>query len=344
MATSLTENDNSYNQELEDILTNRDIIVTIVEDESDVAIWKEMLLSVFPEKKFRVSPFSYSTQAGKGKTGILKKAKDGELGPYMIGCIDSDYDWILDKYTDAGMIIASSKYIFQTISYGVENLLIQPYDIAACMRACMVHDCDEIDAIDEVYGEFLKVVSSIIYKPLLWHLVRIKLKVDVESVSSDWMKLISCDNFKSWVADSNLSCEEIRMRVTEELVRLADDLVADYESRYPQYRDDVLNLEEELNKTRGLTWEKAYLFAPTHRIFDFVDYVFFKPLENRLKHKHLEEIMTNMPSRSREEALKHYKSEQMPFVKLRRKRFGFLFDLGVDIVRAIQRDISVGLQ
>ena len=337
-------NDNSRDQELENILTNRDTIVTIVEDESDVAIWKEMLLSVFPEKKFRVSPFSYSTQAGKGKTGILKKAKDGELGPYMIGCIDSDYDWILDKYTDAGRIISSCKYIFQTIAYGVENLLIQPYDIAACMRACIVHDCDDIDAIDEVYGEFIKVVSSVIYKPLLWHLVRIKLQVGMESVSSDWMKLISCDNFKSWVADANLSCTEIRMHVAEELVRRADDLVADYESRYPQYIDEVQILETELNENRGLTLEKAYLFAPTHMISDFVDYVFFKPLENRLKLKHFDEIMINMPARSREEALKHYKSEQMPFVKLRRRRFGFLFDSGVDIARAIQRDISVGLQ
>ena len=134
------------------------------------------------------------------------------------------------------------------------------------------------------------------------------------------------------------------MHVTEELVRLADDLVADYESRYPQYIHDVLTLETELNEKRGLTLEKAYLFAPTHLIFDFVDYVFFKPLENRLKLRHFHEIMTNMPTRSRQEALKHYKSEQMPFVKLRRRRFGFLFDSGVDIASAIQKDISDGLQ
>ena len=344
MATSLTENDNSHDQELEGILTNRNTILTIVEDESDVAIWKEMLLSVFPEKKFRVSPFSYSTSAGKGKAGILNKAKAGELGPYMIGCIDSDYDWILDKYTEAGGIISSNKYIFQTISYGVENLLIQPYDIAACMRACMAHDCDDIDGLDEVYGEFLNNVSRIIYRPLLWHLVRIKLQLDVDSVSSDWMRLISCDNFKSWVADSNLSCREIRGCVTEELARLADDLVAYYELRYPQHKEDVLALETELKETRGLTVGNAYIFAPTHQIFDFLDYVFFKPLENRLKFKHFEEIMNNLPPQSRDEARKHYKSEQMPFTKLRRRRFGFLFDHSVDIVKAIKRDISDGLQ
>lgn len=344
MATSLTENENSYDQELESILTNRDTIMTIVEDESDVAIWKEVLLSAFPDKKFRVSPFSYSAHAGKGKTGILNKARAGELGPYIIGCIDSDYDWILHKYTCAGKIISSNRYIFQTIAYGVENILIQPYDIAACMRACMAHDCDDTDGLDEVYGEFLKVVSNIIYKPLVWHLVRIKFQQDIELISSDWIKLISCDNFKSWATDSNISCKEIRSHATEELARLADDLVADYESRYPHHKDDVLSLETELKETRGLTQENAYLFAPTHQIFDFMDYVFFKPLENKLKSKHFEEIMNYMPPKSRDEARKHYKSEQMPFVKLRRRRIGFLFDSRNDIIEEIRRDIFGGLQ
>ena len=342
MATSLMANDNSHDLELENILTNRrDRIYALVEDESDVAIWKDLLLSVWPQKKFHVSTFGSSSQ--KGKAGILKKAS--KFGPTMIGCIDSDYDWILDRYTPIGMVISSNKFILQTMAYGVENLLLQPSDIAACVRIGIACDCDAFDCLDGDYKEILKEVSKIIYRPLMWHLIRIKAVVDYETVSDDWMRLFSSKNYEGLINDDKLTFNEIWNQIISELKHQTDLLIADYESRYSSLRNDMVTLEEELRNCKDLTEENAYLFAPTHLIFDFLYYVFFYPLEKRVKNEHIMEIMSKLPhDQARKEAQKHYLSQCMSFKNLRRKKYEFLFNQSAPIIDAIKRDVRACLQ
>lgn len=342
MATSLTSNDNSHDQELENILTNRkDTIMTIVEDESDVAIWKDILLSVWPQKKFRVSPFSYGNN-GKGKSGILKKSS--EFGPYMIGCIDSDYDWILDGYTDDSRIISSNKYILQTVAYGVENLLLQPVEVASCVRTGVAYDSDILDSLDDVYYKFIETVSKIIYQPLLWHFVRIKSQVDVETLSSDWDNLFSGKIYNMWVGNDQYTCEEIWKSVIIELQNQSETLTKVYEEKYASLKINLQSLEEELKHDRNLTEENAYLFAPAHQIFDFISYAFFEPLEKRLKSIHIQEIDKAMPLQARQNAHKHYYNECMPFKKLRKRKYSFINNFSNHITDTLKHDVFMRLQ
>lgn len=339
MATSLLSNENSHDQELENILTdNPGTIMTLVEDESDVAIWKEILQSVWPHKKFKVSPYSDSNQNGKGKAGILSKASD--FGAFMIGCIDSDYDWILQQYTHAGQIISSNQYIIQTIAYGVENLLIRPYDIASCMRISTAHDCEAIDTLDDDYENFLYKVSSIIYLPLLWHLLRIKQQVDIQQVSEDWKKLFSGEHYKEWTSDKNLICQDVWEYVIIELQTRADALIAEYEEKYSDLREELQTLKEELASDRNLNEANAFLFAPTHQIFNFMNQVFFKSMESRLRNEHMEDIAIGMAPQAQKEAKRHYHDECMPFIKIRKSRHSFLLKMDDAINRLIRKDIA----
>ena len=57
----------------------------------------------------------------KGKARIVKMADT--FNDYHIGCVDSDYDWLLSDYTEDGKVIKDNKYLLQTYAYSIENLM-----------------------------------------------------------------------------------------------------------------------------------------------------------------------------------------------------------------------------
>lgn len=301
MASTLISNLSSHRFEQANILTNRpERVKAIVEDEEDVVIWQHILAKWAPGKRFEITPFhSVPGVAGsKGKGHILAMA--AQFGPAFIGCVDSDYDYILESNTPDGAIIKSSPYLLQTFAYSLENLVCQPYKISEKLCECKRHACD----IDTAYTTFLSELSAAVYPVLLWHLT---LKKETGATDS-WAEVLNNESYRPIINDSTLSPEQKCERIISKLQSLAAAAETRYAGEYPQHISAKNALETRLSWDYSLSPENAYLYVRGHDLFEFLHFTFFGPIEDSLYHTHIADINSNLPEKEAPNAINHYRS------------------------------------
>ena len=150
------------------ILTGNPNRVTVeVEDTIDRDFWSDLLGELCPEKEFHFDPYhtilnedGSSEHIGKGKSQIIKASAD--FNAWHIGCVDSDYDWILSDYTEAGKTISGNKYLLQTYAYSIENLM--------CLSCTLENFCHENseETTEFDFDDYLTRLSKAIYPLLVW--------------------------------------------------------------------------------------------------------------------------------------------------------------------------------
>ena len=150
------------------ILTGNPNRVTVeVEDTIDRDFWSDLLGELCPEKEFHFDPYhtilnedGTSEQTGKGKSQIINASAD--FNAWHIGCVDSDYDWILSDYTDAGKTISGNKYLLQTYAYSIENLM--------CLSCTLGDLCSENteEATEFDFDDYLTRLSKTVYPLFVW--------------------------------------------------------------------------------------------------------------------------------------------------------------------------------
>ncbi len=323
MATSLLSNASSTYQLQTNILTNRPgTIKVIVEDEFDVYFWHNLLTRCCPDKRFDISP--YHTGADKGKAQIL--AMSANFGPYMIGCVDSDHDYLLENHTQDGTIIKNNRYIIQTYAYSLENLACQPYGLSDKILECSLHSCDfQIDA-DRDYHAFILKTSELLYPVLLWILTLDKAQIPHFSITDEWNKVLNNDLYRSIITDKTLPLPQKRTAILAELSSRSDAAVAAYQQNYPTLINDVASLETDLTTNYALTPTSAYLYVRGHNLYDFIHFTFFDPLEDYLCDQHTNLIKAQLPEAHRQNALSHYRKIRKTFEKDHIHICGFLED------------------
>ena len=125
------------------VLTGKPNRVTVeVEDNIDREFWRDLLSALCPEKELHFNCYQTIVKGkdvvlAKGKTRIIKMADT--LNDYHIGCVDSDYDWLLSDCTENGKVITGNKYLLQTYAYSIENLM--------CLSSTLEEFCQ--DATEE---------------------------------------------------------------------------------------------------------------------------------------------------------------------------------------------------
>ncbi len=142
----------------------RQRIVAYVESYDDVAFWRN-ILSEFEDKDhyFEVMLPSQTTLA-KGKKMVLTNSlQANQLGPNLIACVDSDYDFLLQGATKISDDINSNSYIFQTYAYAIENY--QCY-AEGLHDVCVQSTLNDRQIIDFV--AFMEQYSEIVYPLFLW--------------------------------------------------------------------------------------------------------------------------------------------------------------------------------
>jgi len=142
----------------------RQRIVAYVESYDDVAFWRN-ILSEFEDKDhyFEVMLPSQTTLA-KGKKMVLTNSlQANQLGPNLIACVDSDYDFLLQGATKISDDINSNSYIFQTYAYAIENY--QCY-AEGLHDVCVQSTLNDKQIIDFVV--FMEQYSEIVYPLFLW--------------------------------------------------------------------------------------------------------------------------------------------------------------------------------
>lgn len=340
MASSLISNNGSVAQHETNILTNTPGRVRVlVEDELDVPVWNKILTRFCSDRSFEITPYSYTPGVhGKGKAKILSLAAD--FGPDCIACVDSDYDWLLEQWTQAGQVICGSPYILQTYAYSIENLASQPGGKSDCMLESTLHCSQEQQDLDKSLETFIKEISKALYEPLLWHLIMQKEQTDLDKITPGWDYILNNNHYAAILNSTGDPIPRKRTGMLELMRQRAADLVLDYEMRYPHLITPRQNLRIYLTGHYGLSSENAYLFVRGHNLHDFLLQNFYRPIFRADIKSHTEDIRNNTVGADTASAINHYKAMTVPFERIYIHRTDYLSDPANPLTQRMQGAIS----
>lgn len=133
----------------------------------------------------------------KGKASLLSYKKEEDLGPYMWICVDSDFDEIVNDYSEFSDIIRRNKYVLTTWWYSIENLKCFPSLLQEdVMKASLA------DKIEEDFEGILRDISSI-YKEIFLLLLEMKESNDNRFTIDEFNRCLSYVSFKEGLLDRN---------------------------------------------------------------------------------------------------------------------------------------------
>ena len=258
------------------ILTGNPNRVTVeVEDTIDRDFWSDLLGELCPEKEFHFDPYltilnedDSSERPGKGKSQIINAASG--FNAWHIGCVDSDYDWILSDYTDAGKTINSTKYLLQTYAYSIENLMC----LSCTLGDFCYENTEEFSELD--FDDYLTRLSRAVYPLLVWS-AYLYSKDDHSFTPAAWRKVLVNTEKES---EASLAQIEAKAKAkTEEFDKIFACEIADKE-----------NFEFSNICLKDVTKEDAYLYIRGHELFDHIVNSVLGPIIINLRNLHRETI------------------------------------------------------
>ncbi len=277
MASSLRENYNSEYVRQSNLLTGKPQVVEVwVEDEYDVPFWND-LLSRFDGIEFRFTPYR-SRKLNKGKGDILKYS--AQLGPHLIACVDSDYDYLLPGSSEAGRELRDNPYILHTITYAIENWNCHP---ATLERICVNATLSDPD-FDFV--AFYRAYSEAVYPLLLWSLMFRREKMSGMLPFTDFKAAVDItvsltkDNWQQAVA-------RVRRNVAARDKAFAGE--------YPSLRAKMPSLASAI-AAKGVERDNCLLFINGHVLEDIITQRLLAPLCRRAVRRHIERIFSSRGS------------------------------------------------
>jgi len=244
------------------------IITVFVENEDDIPFWKD----IFNKNNLFTKIFPASrTSLNRGKTEVLKKAD--KVGEFLILCVDSDYDYLLQTRSEISKKINTNPYIFQTYTYSIENYKCYSKSLSNVMLMATLEDDEQLFN----YEIFLKKYSSIVFELFIYSLHNEKIKSKKFTIDnfSDTIKLLRQVDLQT---DGKNSLNLLKRNVESKIKTL------------PKLTNENLQEYKNIIKKLGVTSENTYLFIRGHTIYDNVVSMFLKPIENHLKSKHYKKI------------------------------------------------------
>ncbi len=299
MPSSLVSNLNSdYIEALGDLLSKRlpEPILVYVESYEDISFWYGILKDYeSPKVKFDIQLPSQDNLA-KGKHEVLQRFKDN-IGPYLILCIDSDYDYLLQNKTEQSRLVNQSKYIFHTYAYSIENLRCFSPNLRHLSIQASHKTHDKID-----FEELLKRYSSITYPLFIWSVF---LETIGDTTTMDLTTFCSHIKVQETIKIEEDRGENYFQAVSQRIITQLNHL----ETSFPQYSENVESLKNELDNL-GVNSENTYLFIQGHAVEDNFVLMFMNPLHLSLK-KEVENSIRSLARNSNEivQEINHYKNK-----------------------------------
>jgi len=251
-------------------------ITVYVESDEDIAFWRNILYLYENQNICFDIQLPSNTSLAKGKNKVMQKSFEifnhlsiNNLGNYLLVCIDSDYDYLLQNYSIYSKIINDNDFIFQTYSYSIENLKCFSESLRNISVSATLNDNVYLD-----FNELLKTYSNIVFKLFLWNLYFYAIgdfKTFSLTAFCEVIKILENPNIDD---HGKKSLENIAKRVNQKLAEL--------EINFPDKIAEIIKFGDSL-KSYGLHSDNAYLFIQGHTIFDNVVLMFLKPLCNHLK-------------------------------------------------------------
>ena len=281
MPSSLISNLNSdYIEALGDLLSRRlpEPILVYVESYEDISFWYGILKNYeSPKIKFDIQLPSHDSLT-KGKHEVLQRFKNN-VGSYLILCVDSDYDYLLQDKTEQSSLINQNKFIFQTYAYSVENL--------RCFSPSLYHVSVQAshkthDKID--FEELLKRYSTVTYPLFIWSVF---LKTIDDTTTMDITTFCSHIRVQETIKIEENKGENYFQAVAQRVITQINYL----EIAFPQHLEAFEILKNELGNL-GVNPENTYLFIQGHAVEDNFVLMFMNPLHLNLKKAHENSIRT----------------------------------------------------
>jgi prefoldin subunit 5 len=299
MPSSLISNLNSdYIEALGDLLSRRlpEPILVYVESYEDISFWYGILKNYeSPRVRFDIQLPSHDSLA-KGKHEILQRFKNN-VGSYLILCVDSDYDYLLQNRTEQSRLINQNKFIFQTYAYSIENL--------RCFSPSLYHVSVQSshkthDKID--FEELLKRYSTITYPLFLWSIF---LDIVGDKTTMDVTTFCGFISVQETIKINENKGENYFQAVYQRVI----DQVSYLKTTFPEYIEAIENLKTELGSL-GVNPENTYLFIQGHAVEDNFVLMFMNPLHLSLK-KEVENFIRTLAKNSEEitQEINHYKNK-----------------------------------
>lgn len=317
MATLISAYNPIYSENASILTGNPNRVIVEIEDSIDKGFWEDILKEQCPSKDFHFNP--YHTVLNDNDTGNRIKGKNrimemaGQMNDWHIGCVDSDYDWILSDYCDKGKTINDNKYLLQTYAYSFENLV--------CLSSTLNDFCLETteECTDVDFNDYVQKVSEAIYPLLIWS-VYLYSKGNHDFTPTAWHDILI-----STLKDTKASLSLIEEKVKAKLEKL--------ETSHASKIAERDNMKETLSKGKDITEENAYLFVRGHELFDHLVNSILKPIIDRLRTQHYKNINESVMNKEacsiafNEYKKKHQPIENLLYKNYRYKGQTFIYDM-----------------
>lgn len=280
MAKRLTDNLNSQYIEAANRLRPKNVarkVVAYVESYDDVLFWRSVLEEFeSPELKFEVMLPSRST-LGKGKKLAMSHVAgptSDQAGPYLIACVDADYDYLMQNRTDVSRKMLHNPFVFHTYVYAIESYQCYAPGLHA---ACVMTTLNDREVLD--LEEFMRQYSVIIWPLLVW---------------SIWLyRHGQYKRFSIMDMANEISFHDVNIHHPEQTLdyvrRHTNKAIAWLQHHFPEAHKDYEPLRVEM-LSLGLNPETAYMYIQGHTLFDGVVIPLLTPICTLLRRERENEI------------------------------------------------------
>ncbi|GAB4052888.1 DUF4435 domain-containing protein [Spirosoma litoris] len=277
-------------------------VLVYVESHDDQAFWRTILHEFENENLVFDIQLPSITTLAKNKGKALSRENDFlslSTGTYLIICIDSDNDYLLQNKTAISEKINKSEYIFQTYSYSIENLRCFSESLHTLCVQSTKNDQKKIDIV-----LILKLYSVIVYKLFIWYMYFI--------YNNDYNTFTLTELTTLIKLLDNINIDDEGSSVLLTLKANVDSKIKNLETLFPNSIEHVNALADNL-KTLGVTDENTYLFLQGHTIQDNVVLMLLKPLCNYLKKEKINEIKSKaLHKNEMVSEINHYQNQYLP--------------------------------
>ncbi len=306
------------------VLTGKPNRVTVeVEDNIDREFWRDLLSDLCPEKELHFNCYQTIVKGKdvvlvKGKARIIKMADT--LNNYHIGCVDSDYDWLLSDFTENGKVISGNKYLLQTYAYSIENLM--------CLSNTLKNFCQ--DATEETtefdFADYMSRLSQTVYPLLIWSLY----------LYSKGHEIFTPTAWRDVLVNTIRDAEASLAMVAEKTKEKVETLTRDFASKI----EDKGKLEAKLADEKSVSSDNAYLFVRGHELFDHLLNSVLGPMMTSLRQQHYKKLQdSDSDSEKRKSCLRAYQAKDGSIKHL--LSYNYRYKGQTDLYDKIAHDVSM---
>lgn len=272
-------------------------IVAFVESYQDVAFWR-LLLDEFESDSVTFSimlPSSQKLERGK-KSALRQCVELSSLGKFMVACVDSDYDYLMQGATQNSRDFLSNPYVIQTFTYAIENYQCYSGSMNQVCVQCTLNDRRPVE-----FEAFFELYSRIIFPLFAWNIWFYRRHRHADFSIQDFNSCIMLDSIDVKQPQNTLA--RLESRVGKKLNWL--------EKTEPAAVPEVEAIKAELPGL-GVTPEETYLYIQGHFLFERVLSKVMEPVLASLRHERETDISRQaVHEQQRQNELSSYRHSQI---------------------------------